>query len=315
MARLRHPGIVRCYGLGKSHGRWYLAMELVKGASLGDWLYRLGRLSVGDAVHVALAVARALQYAHRNGLIHRDIKPDNIMITRDGRVKLADLGLATALVGGHAEESTGRGAGTPVYMAPEQARDASTADPPQRPLRHRLCPLPHADGRSALPRRVGPRGHLRQARGRLPDGAGAQPAGAGPAGSGDGPPAQAAPRRALPVGVRPDRGAGGLAAGQRHADVRPPGRGRPEHHPDGAAQGEALVRRVPRRRRDLAAAAHDRRRRCGQPWTTRPLCGRPGSGGIPTHCVPSRSTPSSSYRCRSGRPTRRGARPLAGAPF
>jgi eukaryotic-like serine/threonine-protein kinase len=130
MARLSHPNIVRCYGVGRQHGRHYLAMELVEGHSLGDWLYRLGKLPIADAVHIALAVARALQHAHQCGLVHRDIKPDNILITHDGQVKIADLGLAKAVLEDDLSATqTGQGAGTPVYMAPEQARDAKHADP------------------------------------------------------------------------------------------------------------------------------------------------------------------------------------------
>jgi serine/threonine-protein kinase len=130
MARLSHPNIVRCYGMGKKYGRHYLAMELVEGASLGDWLHRLGRLSVGDAIHVALAVARGLQHAHQNGLVHRDVKPDNILITRDGEIKLVDLGLAKGVLEEDTSATqTGQGAGTPVYMAPEQARSARDVDP------------------------------------------------------------------------------------------------------------------------------------------------------------------------------------------
>ncbi len=122
MARLSHPNIVRCYGVGKQFNRHYLAMELVEGCSLGDWLYRLKRLSVGDAVHVALAIGRALQHAHQNGLVHRDVKPDNVLITPDGAIKLADLGLAKGIFEEPPATHAGHGAGTPVYMAPEQAR-------------------------------------------------------------------------------------------------------------------------------------------------------------------------------------------------
>jgi serine/threonine protein kinase len=132
MARLSHPNIVRCYGAGKQFGRHYLAMELVEGASLGDWLYRLGRLAVGDAVHIALAVGRALSHAHQNSLVHRDVKPDNILVTPDGAVKLADLGLAKDVEGAlspDANTQAVQGAGTPVYMAPEQARSGHEADP------------------------------------------------------------------------------------------------------------------------------------------------------------------------------------------
>jgi eukaryotic-like serine/threonine-protein kinase len=130
LARLNHPNIVRCYGVGRQHHRHYLAMELVEGHSLGDWLYHLGRVSVGDAVYVALAVGRALQYAHQSGLVHRDVKPDNILVTPTGGIKLADLGLAKGVFEEDASMTqTGHGAGTPVYMAPEQARNAKHADP------------------------------------------------------------------------------------------------------------------------------------------------------------------------------------------
>jgi serine/threonine-protein kinase len=130
MAQLSHPNIVRCYKLGMQYGRYYIAMELVEGRSLGEWLLSLRRLSVGDALHITLACARALQHAHQNGLIHRDVKPDNLLITHSGEVKLADLGLAFAVLNEDVSATeTGHGAGTPVYVAPEQARDARDADP------------------------------------------------------------------------------------------------------------------------------------------------------------------------------------------
>jgi serine/threonine-protein kinase len=129
MSRLKHPNIVRCYGVGKQQGYHYIAMELIEGSSVGDWLFKKGRLSVGDAVHIALACARALQHSHQNGVIHRDVKPDNLLLTRAGRIKLTDMGLARPIL----EEdviaiSDGHGAGTPMYVAPEQARDAREAD-------------------------------------------------------------------------------------------------------------------------------------------------------------------------------------------
>jgi serine/threonine-protein kinase len=130
MARLRHPNIVRCYKLGRQGEYYYLAMELAEGCTLGDWILKLGRLSAGDAVHVTLAVLRALQHTHQSGLIHRDVKPDNVLITRDGRIKLADMGLARPIFEEDLVNSqVGHGAGTPVYVAPEQARDARDADP------------------------------------------------------------------------------------------------------------------------------------------------------------------------------------------
>src|SRR5438874_1139774 len=84
--------------------------------------------AVADSLHVAVAITRALQHAHRNGLIHRDVKPNNILITPDGRVKLADMGLARSVIEDDSETTqAGHGAGTPVYVAPEQARDARDA--------------------------------------------------------------------------------------------------------------------------------------------------------------------------------------------
>ncbi len=128
MARLDHPNIVRCYGLGTTKGRPFFAMEYADGGSLRQWLVRLGRFEVGDALYVLAACARALQHAHERGLVHRDVKPDNVLLTRFGVVKLADLGLAKALREDVSVTQTGHGAGTPVYMAPEQARNAKYVD-------------------------------------------------------------------------------------------------------------------------------------------------------------------------------------------
>jgi serine/threonine-protein kinase len=128
MAHLDHPHIVRGYGLGENQGWHYCAMEYVDGESLQGLLKRHGRLSVGDALHLALTVADALDYAHGQKLVHRDIKPANVLLTRQGVVKVADLGLAKALDEDLSLTQTGTGAGTPFYMAPEQARDAKRVD-------------------------------------------------------------------------------------------------------------------------------------------------------------------------------------------
>jgi serine/threonine-protein kinase len=128
MARLDHPNILRCYGVGEDHGYHYFAMEFVEGGSMQNWLEKCGKFSVADALHVVIACSEGLQHAHELNMIHRDIKPDNILLTRKGVVKVADMGLAKA----HGEDvsltRTGTGAGTPIYMSPEQARDAKHVD-------------------------------------------------------------------------------------------------------------------------------------------------------------------------------------------
>jgi serine/threonine-protein kinase len=128
MARLDHPNILRCFGVGEERGFHYYAMDYADGGSVTAWLRELGRLEVGDALHVALACARALEYAHENNLVHRDIKPDNVLLTSRGVVKLADMGLVKVLEDDLELTESGVGAGTPIYMAPEQARNAKYAD-------------------------------------------------------------------------------------------------------------------------------------------------------------------------------------------
>jgi serine/threonine-protein kinase len=128
MAKLDHPNILRCYSVGEENGCHYLAMEFIDGSSMQSWLQQLGKLSVGDALYVILACGQALQHAHEQNLIHRDIKPDNILVTSKGVVKVADMGLAKALTDDLGLSRTGTGAGTPYYMSPEQARDAKHVD-------------------------------------------------------------------------------------------------------------------------------------------------------------------------------------------
>jgi serine/threonine-protein kinase len=127
LAQLDNLHVVRCYGAGADRGRHFLAMEYVGGGSLQSWLDRLGKLTAADAVHVVLACARALHSAHELNLVHRDVKPENVLLTTEGVVKLADLGLAEAL-NDPSLTRTGTGVGTPLYMAPEQATDAKHVD-------------------------------------------------------------------------------------------------------------------------------------------------------------------------------------------
>jgi len=124
-ARLDHTNIVRSLDVGESRGFHYLAMEFVDGQTVRDRL-RKGPLTENQALAIVKEVACALEHAHAHGVVHRDIKPGNIMLTRDGRVKLADFGLARGrepsdLTLDHAS------IGTPQYLAPEQAVRGSNA--------------------------------------------------------------------------------------------------------------------------------------------------------------------------------------------
>jgi len=125
---LDHPNIVRALEYGTSAGRSFLVMEFVEGESLGQRLEREGRLPEAEAVRIITLAAQGLHHAHKQGLIHRDVKPDNIMVTPDGQVKLADLGLVREVDTELNLTRTGRGLGTPHFMAPEQFRNAKNAD-------------------------------------------------------------------------------------------------------------------------------------------------------------------------------------------
>jgi eukaryotic-like serine/threonine-protein kinase len=129
MAKLDHPNAVKVYAVDSIKGLHFVAIEYVDGQSMQNWMDQLGQLSVGDAVHVILACADALRTAHDQSMIHRDIKPDNILVTKNGVVKLADFGLAKALDDEEVSMTqSGTGLGTPLYMAPEQARNAKHVD-------------------------------------------------------------------------------------------------------------------------------------------------------------------------------------------
>jgi serine/threonine protein kinase len=126
-SRLRHPHMVRAFDLCRTESMLYLVMEYVEGESLGDKVERDGPLPEAEAVRLIVQVCQALEMAHQRGLIHRDVKPDNILVTPTGEAKLTDLGLAKELFANHDLTRTGRGLGTPHYMAPEQFRDAKSA--------------------------------------------------------------------------------------------------------------------------------------------------------------------------------------------
>ncbi len=129
-AMLDHPNIVRRsdFGQDKATTKHYMVLEYVDGPSARALLESQGRLSVGDAVHVALSIARALEYAHSRNVVHRDIKPDNILITRSGVSKLADLSLARRTDEVSHLTAAKIGFGTTHYMPYEQAINARQAD-------------------------------------------------------------------------------------------------------------------------------------------------------------------------------------------
>jgi len=129
LAALDHPHIVRIYAMGEEAGYHYAAMEFIDGASLQHILDQKKRLSVEDAIQITLVCAAALEHAHNLGIIHRDVKPANILVSRDGRAKVADFGLVKLVQADMSMTATGTSLGTPEYMAPEQSYDASTATP------------------------------------------------------------------------------------------------------------------------------------------------------------------------------------------
>jgi serine/threonine protein kinase/nitrous oxidase accessory protein NosD len=131
LARLSHPGIIQAHDSGEEAGRPFLIMELVEGRSLAAMLREQGRIASARAADFAYQAALALNHAHQSGLVHRDVKPSNLLLSADGRVRLLDLGLARFLQDQISEAQltrTGMGMGTPDYVAPEQLRDARHAD-------------------------------------------------------------------------------------------------------------------------------------------------------------------------------------------
>jgi serine/threonine-protein kinase len=120
---LQHPNIVRVYESGREGDVYFIAMEYVDGTDLKGHLRRVGRLAADDAERIAVAACHALEYAHHEGIVHRDIKPQNILIASDGTVKVADFGIARA-VSAATITQPGTVLGTVQYLAPEQARGA-----------------------------------------------------------------------------------------------------------------------------------------------------------------------------------------------
>ena len=130
LARLDHPNIVHVYESGTSDGLFYLAMEFVDGTNLRQAM-EAKAIRPREALAIVPQICDALQYAHDHGVVHRDVKPENVLLDRAGRVKVADFGIAKLMSAGGPEPNrtlTGQVMGTPHYMAPEQIEHPTEVD-------------------------------------------------------------------------------------------------------------------------------------------------------------------------------------------
>ena len=123
--RLNHPNVVALYDVGEQDGTPYLVLELVEGGNLSAEVRRLGSLSPAAATRVTMEAARGLAAAHAAGMVHRDVKPSNLLLTAEGAVKVCDFGLAKGGLANRDMTKTGLVVGTPYYMSPEQCESRS----------------------------------------------------------------------------------------------------------------------------------------------------------------------------------------------
>ncbi len=126
VGRLNHPNIVQGFDAGETGGTFYFSMEYLDGHKVSDIIMRGGAMDTIRATKIILDIARALEHAHRHGIIHRDIKPQNIVLSKAGGAKLCDLGLA--FMSGFEDPRQGGAVGTPSYISPEQARGERDID-------------------------------------------------------------------------------------------------------------------------------------------------------------------------------------------
>lgn len=117
-ASLIHPNIVNVYDVGEDDGLYYIVMELIEGITLKNYIEKKGQLSVKETISIAIQIANGIECAHNNQIVHRDIKPQNIMISREGKVKVTDFGIARAA---SANTINGNAMGSVHYISPEQA--------------------------------------------------------------------------------------------------------------------------------------------------------------------------------------------------
>ncbi len=119
VAGLSHPNIVNVYDVGDDNGLYYIVMELVEGITLKKFIEKKGKLDVKEAVGIGIQIAQGMEAAHDNHIIHRDIKPQNIIISKEGKVKVTDFGIAKAAT---SNTITSNAMGSVHYISPEQAR-------------------------------------------------------------------------------------------------------------------------------------------------------------------------------------------------
>jgi serine/threonine-protein kinase len=130
-AQLNHPNIVQAFDVGRAGDVYYFVMEYVEGRTVHDDIVKHKRYAESEALEIVIQVAEALEHAHSKGLIHRDIKPKNLMISKEGVLKVADMGLARAISDKDAAEAEkGKAFGTPYYISPEQIRGEVDIGPP-----------------------------------------------------------------------------------------------------------------------------------------------------------------------------------------
>jgi eukaryotic-like serine/threonine-protein kinase len=118
-AGLSHPNIVNVYDVSEEDGLYYIVMELIEGITLKDFIEKKGKLEVKEAIGIAIQIAQGMEAAHRNHIIHRDIKPQNIIISKEGKIKVTDFGIAKAA---SSNTITSNAMGSVHYISPEQAR-------------------------------------------------------------------------------------------------------------------------------------------------------------------------------------------------
>lgn len=132
MASINHANVLQAFDAGENQGQPYFVMPYLEGASVGSIIRQCGRLGPRTTLSIALQIVRGLQYAHQRGMIHRDLKPDNLFISNDGTARVLDLGLAKLIEGADSPElkptQTGTIVGTPQYMSPEQVHGDPNLD-------------------------------------------------------------------------------------------------------------------------------------------------------------------------------------------